>query len=233
MNSWTLYSKQAGETTVANDLNASRFSYSDQCYTNTFETILSNITLCYLKLRNKNTQVPLNDENGIRDTLLNDYLKNTSIKNEFDLSDYLFDKETSESLTTGRVDIRIMPIKNNFVSDEAYYIIECKRLDNKARRGTSGLNAKYIEDGIQRFTSGFYSSFYKTNAMMGFVVESMDIHENIDDINYLLENNFRHISLISLITKENFIKNYEFHYSSRHQTEKGFIKLYHLMFDFS
>jgi hypothetical protein len=232
MNSWMLFSKPAGGIIVENKLNASVFRFCDSVYTKEFELILSNITLCYLKLRSENKQVPLKKENGIRDLLLNDYLKNASIKSEFSLSDYLFDKETSEILTTGRVDIRIMPV-NPFVSDEAYYIIECKRLDNKARRGTSGLNAKYIENGIQRFTSGFYSSYYKTNAMIAFVVESMNIHDNVDDINYLLENTFKHILTISLIRKENFIKNYEFHYSSSHQTKEGLIKLYHLMFYFS
>lgn len=233
MNLWMQFSKLEGGITMENELNASEFLFRDLVYTKEFEGILTSITHCYNKLRNKNKQIPLNDENGIRDILLIDYLKNPIIKKELNLSDYLFDRETSETNSIGRVDIRVMPV-NPFVSDEAYYILECKRLDNKARRGSSGLNSKYIEYGIQRFTSGFYSSFYKTNAMIGFVIESIEIHDNVNDINYILENNFKHIPTNTLITKECFIENFEFHYCSNHQTENGLpLKLYHLMFDFS
>jgi hypothetical protein len=214
-------------------LNASKFKYNGSFYTNEFKEILIKITECYYKLRNDKKKIPLNDENGIRDILLDDYLKNPKVKKETKLTEYLFDKETSEMRSIGRVDIRVMPI-NPFISDEAYYILECKRLDNHARRGNSGLNHKYIENGILRFTSGFYSSYYKTNAMIGFIVASIDIHKNMMDINYLLVNNFKQIRTISPITKEYFIKRLNYHYSSSHKADDGsFIKLYHLMFDFS
>lgn len=228
MNLWMQFSKLTGEIILKNELNAAEFLFKDLVYIKEFESILANITSCYFRLRNEKKKVPLNDENGIRDILLIDY-----IRKEPNLSDFLFDKEITETVSSGRTDIRVLPI-NPLRSYEAYYILEYKRLDNKARRGSSGLNSKYIKDGIQRFTSGYYSSFYKTNAMIGFVVTSIDINKNVNDINYLLENNFKHISTNSLISKESFIKNYEFHYSSCHQTKKGLsIKLYHLMFDFS
>lgn len=180
-----------------------------------------------------NKSIPINDENGIRDILLLGYLKNPVVKRELCLEDYLFDRETSENSSTGRVDIRIMPV-NPFISDEAYYILECKRIDNKARRGVSGLNHKYINNGIQRFTTEFYSSYFKINAMVGFIVEPLDIHSNVEDINYLLENNFKDINTTDLLTKETFIENFDFHYSSSHKTEENQeLKLYHLMFDFA
>jgi hypothetical protein len=127
-----------------------------------------------------------------------------------------------------------MPVRP-FISDDAYYVLECKRLDTKARRGTSGLNSEYIKNGIHRFIiNDKYTSYYKTNAMLGFVVESMNIDENVQDINYLLEHNYSHISTQSVIAKESFIANFEYQYSSLHQTDKGdTLRLYHLMFDFS
>jgi len=216
---------------LENELDASNFLYNDVIYTKEFEVILSKIVTCYLLLRNDNIEVPLNDENGIRDILLNDYLKNGIIKKQINLTDYLFDKETSEINTTGRVDIRVMPV-NPFISDEAYFILECKRLDNQARRGKSGLNYKYIANGIQRFTTSFYTSYYKTNGMIGFVIDSLDIHENIEDINYLLEKEFSRIETPALLKKENFIPEFDYHYSSGHLTEnKQKLKLYHLMFN--
>ncbi len=215
-----------------NLLDASKFIFCDLVYTKEFENILSKITLCYFMLRNSNTEIPFHDENEIRNILLNGYLKNSDIKKQINITEYLFDKETNEIHSKGRVDIRIMPI-NPFISDEAYYIIECKRLDNKACRGVSGLNYKYIDDGIQRFTTGYYSSYYNVNAMIGFIVDSLDIHKNIEDINFLLLNKFRNITTISALGKEGFIDNYEFHYRSIHLTnEKNELKLYHLMFSF-
>ena len=214
------------------ELNASGFIFNDIIYTREFEVILSKFVSCYQKLRESNKSVPLSNENGIRDILLQDYLKNAIIKKELDLSDYLFDRETSEDISTGRVDIRVMPV-NPFESDEAYYIFECKRIDSRACKGTSGLNYKYIKNGIFRFTTNFYSSYYKTNAMIGFVVEPIDIHSNMEDINFLLMNNFKQINPDSLIVKENFIKDFEYHYSSLHQSDNGDnIKLYHLMLSF-
>ena len=69
-----------------------------------------------------------NDENSIRDVLLYYYLKKPAFKNKNGIDDYLFDKELEEN--EGRIDIRVMPVKP-FVSDEAYYIIECKRINSK------------------------------------------------------------------------------------------------------
>lgn len=218
---------------MENKLNASSFIYKDEVCTGEFEIILSKITYCYKRIVASNKTIPLNDENGIRDIFLLDYLKNPKVKTELNLTNYLFDRETSEDNSTGRVDIRIMPV-NPFVSDEAYYILECKRLDKKARKGTSGLNYKYIENGIVRFTTNFYSSYFKTNAMIGFVVEPIDIHANTEDINFLLENDFKKINTSLFITKENFIDDFEFHYSSNHLSHNSNkLKLYHLMFNFS
>ena len=218
---------------MENDIDASAFSHSGEVYFNEFENILTGISICYNKLLEDKKQVPLNDENGIRDILLLDYLKNNTVKDELNISNYLFDRETSEDISSGRVDLRVMPI-NPFISDDAYYILECKRIDNKARRGTSGLNYKYIKNGVARFTTDFYSNHYNTNAMIGFVVEKVDIDGNIEDINFLLENNFKEIDISSAIVKENFIKDFEFQYSSKHKSKsKKVIKLYHLMFDFA
>ena len=53
--------------------------------------------------------------------------------------------------SNGRIDIRIIA-KNDFEIDDAYYTIECKRLDNQNLLGETGLNAKYVKEGIKRFT---------------------------------------------------------------------------------
>lgn len=232
MNLWMQSSKLIGGLIVENKLDASEFLFKDKVCTREFEFILSKVTSCYKMMITSKKLIPPNDENGIRDILLLDYLKNFSVKTELNLTNYLFDRESSEINSSGRVDIRIMPV-NPFISDDAYYILECKRLDNQARRGRSGLNYKYIDKGIQRFTTVFYSSYYTLNAMLGFVIDSLDVDSNVKDINYLLKNDFKQIDTTVLLTKEQFIDNYEFHYSSIHLTkDKQDLKLYHLMFSF-
>ena len=165
-------------------LNASGYKYSSTYRSVEFEHILSGIIACYSTMQSEKVSV-INDENIIRDKILYDYLKKEHYKRQFELTGYLFDPELPEN--KGRIDIRVMPI-NPFINDDAYYIFECKRLDTTNQKGTSGLNGEYISEGICRFVTSKYSSYYNTNGMIGFVVQPMDIHKNTDCINSLLSN---------------------------------------------
>ena len=215
------------------NLNASVFQYRNEPYELEFETILVGITFCYKMMIEDNISVPSNDENGIRDILLLNYLKNREIKRKVKLTNYRFDREITEDTTKGRVDIRIIS-KNDFEIDEAYYVIECKRLDNKNLWGTTGFNAEYVNNGIRRFIEGKYSTYYGVNGMIGFVVEQMDISANIININKLLRGNFSDANTETVLTSHSFIKNFKYQYYSIHKDIKDRkIKLYHLMFDFS
>ena len=217
---------------MSNQMNTSVFSKIQQDYFSEFEKILSKITICYQLMIDNGTSLP-NDENLIRDRILHDYLNNNEIRRKHSLTDFLFDKEVPEKNTNGRTDIKIQT-KNTFIDTSAYYIIECKRLNNKAKKGTSGLNAKYITNGIYRFVNNKYSSHYKTNAMLGFVVSPMDIHSNTNDINELLSTKYQEANMVSEISKESFIPNFKYQYISKHLMKNGTsLKLYHLMYDYS
>ncbi len=217
---------------MANQLDSSAFPGSTDFYIAEFESILAGITFCYKMMIEDNVSVPSNDENGIRDILLLNYLKNREIKKKVKLTNYRFDREIPEDTTKGRVDIRIIS-KNDFEIDEAYYTIECKRLDNNKTSGISGLNGKYIKEGIMRFITEHYSSYYRVNGMIGFVVAQIDIPANITNINKLLRENFSEANTETVLTSHNFIKNFEYQYYSIHKDIKDRkIKLYHLMFDF-
>ncbi len=213
------------------NLNAFDFQYRNEPYELEFEKILNGITACYRMMIKDNVTVPSNDENRIRDILLLDYIR--KIKNKVNLTNYRFDREISEDTTKGRVDIRIISI-NDFKIDEAYYTIECKRLDNRKPTGTSGLNGKYINEGIMRFINEYYSSYYGVNGMIGFVVGKMNIDNNTKSINELLTNNFKTANTQKKLTHVDFIKKFKHSYYSIHKDIKDKkIKLYHLMFDFS
>jgi hypothetical protein len=184
-------------------LDASLYTEAPNEYELEFKNLLLNIYSCYLLIIADKKKIP-NNENKIRDILL-EYLKNIKIRQESCLIEgYRFDKEVDEG--KGRVDIKIVSI-NDFENFEAYFIIECKRLD-----GTITLNKKYDSEGIDRFTSEKYSSYYGINGMIGFVVKKIDIDANIKKIG----------NFFDCIEKDKL-------YISTHTD----LKLYHLMMDFS
>jgi hypothetical protein len=182
----------------------------------------------------------INDENMIRDEFMK-YLKNPQYRlSHTPLNDFHFEKEVPEY--TGRVDIKVMP-RNGFEDDYAYYIIECKRLDNNNTSGITGLNAEYIKNGICRFVTGFYSTYNDCCGMLGFVVDKMDIHKNTcENINGLMSQamtNDKETEVNANVTTPltNIIMDNTFYYSyiskHRHENENKEITMYHLMFDFS
>ncbi len=212
-------------------LDATIYGDSGEFYESSFEVLLSKITHCYLLMKLQNIVLE-NDENKIRNVLYLDYLSNNKVRNQLQLLYWHLEREVQENSTVGRTDIKIIS-RNTFLIQEAYYIIECKRLDNKNTTGTTGLNAKYIENGICRFTDKYYSSYHRVNAMIGFVVEEMDIHLNIKKINKLLKSFGKPVTT-QYITRNKSISEFEFQYESTHlDKDNDKLKIYHFMFDFS
>lgn len=214
---------------IFTELDATLYEYNRVFFNAEFEELLSKVVACYYLMLKNNVSLA-NDENKIRDCILYDYLKNQSVKVKLDLVNYLFDPELPED--KGRIDIRIMPV-NPFKEDKAYFIIECKRLDAINSNGITGLNAQYISEGVNRFVSKKYSSYYKTNGMIGFVVQGLDIHKNTQAINSLLANEFTHITTTQSLTQKIIATGFDYSYYSTHHLGTDTLILYHLMFDFS
>ncbi len=230
MTLWMPYLKQARKN-IMHNLSANNFKLAPEAYSKAFKDILAGIVKCYKIMLKDKARVPGNDENKIRDIILKKYLNNNSIRKKVDLTNYLFEGEPIER--QGFVDIKIST-NNTFNDTNAYYIVECKRLDDKNLEGVSGLNAKYIENGILRFTTGKYSTYCGLNGMIGFVVKPLDISSNIKNINNLLRGTkFRKANTITDLKPNNFIKNFNHSYLSTHKPNNKAIDIYHLMFDFS
>ncbi|GHT68727.1 hypothetical protein AGMMS50239_34400 [Bacteroidia bacterium] len=214
-------------------LDATAFEYSISYFNTTFEDILAGIVVVYSCIIATKTKVPLNDENAIRDIFLSkEYLKSIDFrKSNPPLDNYHFDKEISEN--QGRADIRVLQIKP-YKDDDAYYVIECKRLDNENQNGKTGLNGKYISNGIARFTNERkYQFFNNTAGMIGFIVSEMDICNNVYCINQLLQNIFTGINTEKELTKKQITPDFEYSYYSNHKVGKSTKIIYHLMLDFS
>ncbi len=212
---------------IFNNLSATNFEYSEYFYNAEFEDLLTKIVGCYYLMLEDNVTLA-NDENSIRDVLLLQYLKNNEIRNKMGLISYLFDREVPEDASVGRTDIKIQTV-NTFLDAQAYYIIECKRLDSNNLNGTTGLNAKYIENGICRFTTKAYSTHYKINGMIGFVVQPLDIAANIGSINQLLQNSYRTANTTKILSTRVLRTDFNYSYCSAHNE----VVIYHLMLDFS
>lgn len=223
---------------MTNILDASSFNYSQTRKDSNFEFILTKCVIVYNLILNSGINLA-NDENLIRDEFLK-YLKDFDFKVKNELKHLIFDKEVPE--TTGRVDIRILPTKDEYVNDSAYYSIECKRLNATNLKGTTGLNAEYVKNGVCRYSTGYYSSYFDCNAMFGFLVESVNIQKDIvNNINLMLNTKFANAQGEIVDAKatqqmqyENFADGYSYSYVSKHTHNSGNeLTLYHLMFDFS
>ncbi|HKR06389.1 MAG TPA: hypothetical protein VJY62_17270 [Bacteroidia bacterium] len=211
------------------DLDASKYEYNIIFFNKELEEILEKIIACYSLMLADNVRLS-NNENKIRDYILYKYLKVPSMKIKLDLANYLFDPELPED--KGRIDIRVMPI-NPFIEDKAYFILECKRLDSINANGTTGLNAQYINEGMNRFISKKYSAYYRSNGMIGFIVNELDIHKNTQSINSLLIKDYKHITTSQVLTSKIIVKGFDYSYYSTHNSATDTLTIYHLMFDFS
>lgn len=201
-------------------LDASNFKYLDFYQDNVFEFILTQIYTCYNKMLNDYPIIE-NNENLIRNGLHKNYLENNQIREELQLTPYLFDTEVElynndNDSVKGRTDIKVYNAIERTKNTGSYYIIECKRID-----GTNELNKKYILNGINRFIENEkYPSFKKVNGMIGFIVNPIDIEQNT--------------KYFSDLRFHQFINDFEYSYISNHTTtNSNNLTLYHLMLDFS
>jgi hypothetical protein len=111
------------------------------------------------------------------------------------LDNFRFEPEVLENyihgVPQGRVDLKVYNI-NEFRHRKRYFIIECKRID-----GNPSLNRKYVTEGIMRFVGSppKYTSYVKSNCMLGFLVRAVDIDKNVDSINRLLRSYSSDISV--------------------------------------
>lgn len=200
-------------------------------YRANFEKITNYILdICELVVEDyekKQLKLP-NDENKIRSIMLEEYMKKQ--KDDYGMSDYRFELEVPENYAgngqhIGRVDIRIL-LKSDFEKEDAYYIIECKRVD-----GTSDLNKKYIKEGVARFVTQKYSSYYGRNIMLGFVVRKIDVSVNaklIEEIQNAELDQHMHGDF-QLVESEGVTESYKCMY----RLQSGKVELRHIFSDYS
>ncbi len=203
-----------------NNLNGARLGVDKQLFyiQSDFKYVMSKIYCCYLGMIEKYPTLE-NNENKIRNRLYKDFLEPARIKENLGIHNWIFHPETPEINDEyhehGRTDLKLYLATEYVKNENAYYIIECKRLD-----GGKFLNESYVKNGIERFISEKYPTHKKVNGMLGFVVKAIDINKNS-----------KYLGLIC----SHLIPGFQFAYTSEHKTKesKKDFTLYHLMLDFS
>lgn len=197
------------------------------------DNIIAHLIKCSKQMKSDcaNNHNPLkNHEDRITERLVSNYLNVAPnyLRYEAQVSEN-FDIETDSYI--GRVDIKVIS-GDYYIDDKAYHIIECKRINGKNK-----FNKEYITEGVARFLTPMpkpkYSSYYKRNIMFGYIVKSIDIHENAKKIDEL------QVILLSEVDSKNFglVKSDDSQYwvyACEYATEYiGKIELHHLFFDFA
>lgn len=100
-------------------------------------------------------------------------LSNMEITGEFELLDLSNDNPE----VIGRIDI-ILRFLHQFGDEEAYLGVECKRVGPTE----SGLNQRYVTQGVSRFVTGQYAAGHHWGMMLGYVLRlpSAAVVEGID-----------------------------------------------------
>jgi hypothetical protein len=99
---------------------------------------------------------------GIRRVKQALHLTNLQLRaGEFELDDMGNDDPT----VLGRIDI-VLQFLHQFGDDDAYVAIECKRVG----AGLSQLNARYVSEGVHRFSTGQYAAGHDWGIMLGYVL---------------------------------------------------------------
>jgi hypothetical protein len=167
-----------------------------------------------------------NSELFITEILVETYLNKGGNREKLGIEDVIFNREPAEN--DGFVDIKVQTI-NSLSNPEAYYIFECKRLD-----GTARLNREYIREGILRFTSGKYSSYYGVNGMIGYEVKKLNTPVNVQKINSILLSDYPLLRQTSGMEPVEIIEDFKFSYQSVHCFDSSRrLRLFHLILDMS
>lgn len=196
------------------------FQYGQEYRRGQLNGILTDCVLVYKRIKDSRTDLN-NNENDIRDEVTK-YLEDDSYKEQYTSTVKFFhvDTEVREG-KNGRIDIRFLQV-SPYKDSKTYFTIECKRLDGKAY-----LSKEYVIHGIERFTKNRkYATPQGCNAMMGFIVRTLNVDETCNAIN------------THLTAQEYLAKMHEelpsgcYKFESKHLLE-GTITLLHLWLDFT
>lgn len=192
---------------------------------NTLNFVVGKVLLCLEMMQQdcgiNSIKIP-NREPDICNYLFSNYLNNDDIVKTIGEVPENYVNNTPR----GRADLQVFSI-DEFRRRDRYFIIECKRID-----GNLTLNREYIDEGIRRFACDDpkYTSYYKINCMLGFVIRDIDIFANAEVINELLQTDYSDIHTDVYLSEGSIPKTF---ISSHGLSEDSRIELLHAFSDCS
>ena len=205
-------------------------SYNIGFETGFFEKILDQLIACSIEMKAaclKTENKLFNNENKITNRLTENHLNNRL--------DYMrFINQAPENYNPendthkGIVDLKVVS-PNHFWNDSIYYIVECKRID-----GNATLNKEYVINGVARFVgdSPKYTSRDKRNIMFGYIVNTVDIPNNVKKIEDLQDRLLPNVAAGKFVLTDS-IDSECYIYSCKYKSTSNCKELRHLFYDFS
>ena len=114
-------------------------------------------------------------------------LTNLEVRGEHELEDMA----TTDATVLGRIDITLKFL-HQFGNEDAYVAIECKRVG----AGSSGLNARYVTQGVDRFVTGQYATGHEWGFMLGYVL-ILPVEQVVTTINDRIRKTYGEVAKLS------------------------------------
>lgn len=108
---------------------------------------------------------------------------NIRIQGELELDDNELPGEI-----TGRIDIALL-FAEWFDNEDAYFGVECKKIDGRSSGAAHSLDKAYVETGVQKFADGRYCGKQDVAMMLGYLL-SPPCEDAFDRINSILAAKF-------------------------------------------
>jgi hypothetical protein len=212
-------------------------------YHGEIQIILEKIYVFYKQLLESEISLGNRKEDTIRNALFHNRKRvqnETGVYIFFSLNDVISDADGTNSRAP---DVHVNVLSRNYDRQSPIYYIECKNLE-----GGLSLNKKYLyyneeARGLHRYLDdskcidGYYPVPTGVTAMLGFIVKSIDISQNVEKINELItkipEIHNEELKNKQLLKQKLFVDGYNDTYMSQHQTinKKKDITIYHLFLD--
>lgn len=128
----------------------------------------------------------------------------------------------------GRNDLRFYP--PNHHGQTIFFTVECKRLRVQRKKGVSHLADKYVEDGMQRFVDGQYSSALPCGGMVGYVMDN-NVSDAFEAVQAAIKTNRKKLRIPTkgIVSPSAALPRHKWSADTQHKRSGGAIKLHHAL----
>lgn len=128
----------------------------------------------------------------------------------------------------GRNDLRFYP--QNHHGQTVFFTVECKRLRVETKSGISQLADKYVDEGIQRFVDGRYSSGLPCGGMVGYVMDN-EMSKALESVQTAIKSRRKKVKLRprTFRTPSSILPKYKWSADTQHLCASGNIALHHAL----